>query len=35
MAAETDRPLKENCLTNKKVLGGAFIERRELNLKRL
>ena len=35
MTMETEKPLKENCLTNKKVLGDAFIGRRELNLKRL
>lgn len=35
MTVETGKPLKENCLTNRKVLGGAFIERGELSLKRL
>lgn len=35
MSMETGRPLKENSLTNKEVLGEAFIGRRELNLKRL
>lgn len=35
MTVETGKPLKENCLTNRKVLGGAFIGRRELSRKRL
>lgn len=35
MTVETGKPLKENCLTNREVLGGAFIGRRELSRKRL
>lgn len=34
MSMETGKPLKD-CLTNKEVLGDAFIGRRELNLKNL
>lgn len=35
MGMETGKPLKEDCLTNKEVLGDAFIGRRELNLKKI
>lgn len=31
---ETDKPLKEDCFTNKEVLGDVFIGRRKLSLER-
>ncbi|RMC11678.1 hypothetical protein DUI87_11800 [Hirundo rustica rustica] len=34
MGMETGKPLKENRLTDKEVLGDAFLGRRQLNLKR-